>query len=901
MFLPRLGPVIRYTVRMTDLERFRRVEAIFERVVVLGPGERAGALDSACAGDDALRADVEALLRADESGDDRLADGPGPIAGDAIDAVLWRDPERVAGYRIIRRLGAGGMGIVYEAEQERPSRRVALKLLRAERLTERGVRRMEFEGEVLGRLADPGIATVYEAGVWEDGGVRRPFVAMELIEGVSITEHARNRSLGVRARLRLFAEVCDAVHHAHQRGVIHRDLKPQNILVDGEGRAKIVDFGIARGLDGAGEQLTVTRTDQLVGTLAYMAPERLSGGGGGDARCDIYALGVVLYELLSGHLPHDVAEGGGSFTNAVRRVTETDPPALGTVDPELRGDVEVIAGTALSRDPGRRYASAAALADDIRRLLSDLPILARRPSTAYQLRKFARRNRGLVAAGAIVGLGVCAGAGGIALGYGEAIEQRRTAELRAEEARAAQTRAEAERLRAEQNAGLMQEINSFVNMDLLGQAARERMGRDVTVKQAVDAAAATLDDRFDDAPHVRAAIRNSVAGIYDSLSEYEAAETQYLLAIEGFARSLGEDAELTLQARQDLGRMYRRLTRLDEAAAIMMPLYEVYNARFGPKDERTLRALIDVAQVNADMGGFDLAFELLDRFDADRAGVFGDDTSVAVRALEARGMLHFQLRRFEPAAEAFAAVADFRARDDEQPYDELTPLVNLAASYEGLGLYEEAEPIYRRVLAIETALGGPDNLETLATAHNLAFLLDSMGRPEEAEPLFRDTLERCERVLGPSHEGTLTCMSGLASLLRDTERPGEARELLEEAWARARAAFGDDSPMSGYLGSNLGLLLGEIGEHGAALEVLGPIIPMTRAMLGAEHPRVGNLMLAEGRSLLRTGRLEEAEAALRAGRAIVAAAEGEDAAPVGRADRLLAEIEAASGGAGGDE
>lgn len=887
---------------MTDRDSFRRVEELFARAVTLEPAEREAFLADACAGDSELRLSVEAMLRADASASDRLERGPGVPAAEVLTQGVWRDPERVAGYRIIRRLGAGGMGVVYEAEQERPARRVALKLLRAERLTESGVRRMEFEGEVLGRLAHPGIATVYEAGVCEQGGVARPFVAMELVEGVSVTEFVQQTGMEVRDTLALFAEICDAAHHAHQRGVIHRDLKPANILVTGDGCPKIVDFGIARDV-GVGADAGVTHTGQLLGTLAYMAPERLSGGAPSDARGDLYSLGVVLFELLAGRLPHEFGVGGGengvgvgaaSLTEAIRCVTEVDAPALGRLDPALRGDVEVVVATALARDPRRRYASAAAMGEDLRRLLDDLPILARRPSTVYQVRKFARRNRGLVAAGAVVALGVLAGAGGIVVGFGEAVEQRRLAEQRADDARVAQEAAEAERARAEQSAQMKEAIIGFVNMDLLGQAARERMGRDVTVKQAVDAAAVSLDDRFEEALHVRAAVRNSVAGIYDSLSEYEAAEAQYLRAIEEFTQSLGEDADLTDHARQDLGRMYRRLSRLDDAAAILGPLYERYRDRYGPKYERTLRALIDVAQINADMGGFDVSFELLDRFDADRAGVFEDDSSVAMRALEARGSNHFQLRQFEKAAEAFAKVAEFRERDPEHPNDELTPLANLAASYEGLGRYDEAEPIYRKVLAIEMALGGPDNLDTLATAHNLAFLLESMGRYEEAEPIYRDTLERCARVLGPSHEGTLSCMTGLASLLRNTDRNDEAKVILEEAWGLAVGAYGIDSPMSAYVGGSLGVVCGEVGEDARAVEVLGPVIASTGQMLGPDHPRVAQLLLASGRSKWRIGLRAEGREEIAQARAALAAAEGADSPSVARADSLLAQIDAAS-------
>lgn len=873
------------------------VERVFLEVVALSRDERGRALECLCGGDRGLCQAVERLLAADESEEaGRVERG---FVG--VPLGLDREPERVGGYRILRRIGSGGMGVVYEAEQERPTRRVAVKILRAECVGRAAAARMAFEGELLGRLSHPGIATVFEAGVWEEGGLTRPFVAMELVEGKPITEFAEGRGLSMAERVRLVASVCEAVHHAHQRGVIHRDLKPGNILVGSDGQAKIVDFGIARGTDGLADS-GVTQTGQILGTLEYMAPERLSGGTSSDARGDIYSLGVVLYQVLSGRLPHDASGiGSGSLTSSIRRMTETDAPLLGGIDPSLRGDLEIVVATALSRDPSRRYASAAALGDDLRRVLADLPILARRPSTVYQVRKFARRNRGVVFAGCVVLLGVCAGFTGIAVGFGEAVKQRQRAEARAEDAKRALQTAESERARAEQNARMMEAINGFVNVDLLGQAARERMGRDVTVKEAVDAAAVSLDHRFADALQVRAAVRNSVAGIYDSLSEYEVAETHYLRAIEEFKAALGEDSELTRQASQDLGRMYRRLSRLDEAAAIMAPLYEGYRDLYGPKDERTLRALIDVATINADTGGFDRAFEMLDRFDTDRAGVFADDSSVAIRALEARGMLNFHLSRFEQAAEAFVEVAAFRERDDEHPNDELTPLANLAASYEGMGRFEEAEPIYRRVLAIETALGGPDNLETLATAHNLAFLLESMDRHEEAEPLYRDTLERCVRVLGLSHEGTLSCMTGLASLLRNADRTEEARAILEEAWDLSVGAYGMVSPLSSYIGGNLGLVCGEVGEDARAVEVLGPVIGATEQMLGTDHPRVAELLLGSGRSKWRIGKQAEGRGEIARARGILAAAEGEDSPGLARADGLLAQIDAASDGGPGPE
>jgi tetratricopeptide (TPR) repeat protein/predicted Ser/Thr protein kinase len=886
-----------------EQSRYQRIEQIFSGAVGRSGADREAFIREACGDDDGLRRAVEELLGADASGTgSRLERGVGERAAGLLADAMWRDPEVIAGYRVVRRIGAGGMGVVYEAEQERPARRVAIKLLRAERLTANGVRRMEFEGEVLGRLAHPGIATVYEAGVWEQDGVARPFVAMELIEGVPLTDYAADHELGVRDRLMIFAKVCEAAHHAHQRGVIHRDLKPANILVDADGRPKIVDFGVARGVGRERADSVVTQTGQLLGTLGYMPPERLSGGSGADARGDIYSLGVVLYELLSGRPPHAfAAEAPGSLTDAIRRVTQTDAPRLGSVAPGLGGDLEVIVATAISRDPDRRYASASAFAEDINRYLSDLPILARRPSTAYQLRKFAHRNRALVAAAFVVSLGVLVAVVGIVVGLREAVEQREVAREHEAEAVGAAQRAESARARADRQAAIAGAVIGFLNIDLLGQASPELMGRDVTVREAVDAAAETLDDRFEDEPEVRAAIRNTIAGIYDALSVYDLAEPQYESAIAEFSHALGEHHELTERARQDLGRMYRSLSAFDRSAAILVPLYERWLEAYGASDERTLRALIDVAELAAYSGEFDRARLMFDRFEEARDGVFDDDAPVVIRAVEAIALMDFNLRKFDAAAEGFARVVASREALDRPLGEHLTPLNNLAASYEGLGRYDEAEPIYRRILEIYRRTAGPDNLETLAVAHNLAFLLASMERYAEAEPLFRDTLERCERVLGPNHEGTLTCMSGLAALLRDSERPDEAITMLETALGRAVAAYGDAAPMTIYLGGNLGMLCSEQGRHERAVELIRMVLPAVRQDLGDDHPRAGAMILAEGRSLLRLGRTDAGLDRLLAGRDIVAAAVGADDPQVLIADRLISEARAESGQGQPDE
>src|SRR5262245_48547007 len=319
------------------------------------------------------------------------------------DTILARDhpssgdvayPARIARYRILRLIGEGGMGAVYEAEQEQPRRTVALKVIKPGIATPELLKRFEQESQALGRLQHPGIAQIYEAGTADTGFGPQPYFAMEFIEGPHLRQYAAAQELDVRARLEIMAKVCDAVHHAHQRGLIHRDLKPGNILVDERGQPKILDFGVARVTDSEAHATRQTDIGQMIGTLAYMSPEQvLADPLALDTRSDVYALGVVLYELLAARMPYAISRKLDETIHAIR---EEDPARLSQISRSYRGDIETIVAKALEKDRARRYGSAAELAADITRYLKDEPIVARLPSTGYQIQKFARRHKPLV-------------------------------------------------------------------------------------------------------------------------------------------------------------------------------------------------------------------------------------------------------------------------------------------------------------------------------------------------------------------------------------------------------------------------------------------------------------------------------------------------------------------------
>ncbi|MCA9251864.1 MAG: protein kinase [Phycisphaerae bacterium] len=438
-----------------DAKRYSQVEALFNQCCDLAPDERDALLNNACAGDNELRNAVENLLRHDRDtqqfDEDRKVGAMAAASLAMFDAESEAIPQSIGPYRVIRKLGSGGMGVVYLAEQDQPRRQVAVKVLRPMLFTRESFRRFEFEAQVLGKLQHPGIAHIYDAGTIGSDRNRISYFAMEYVDGVALTEYARQKNLDVRTSLELIARICDAVHHAHQKGVIHRDLKPANILVVGEGvregteaprhggtegnrrdrstsslrhsvtssllshtaigQPKILDFGVARATDGDVQAATMqTDVGQLIGTIPYMSPEQVTGVSSDiDTRSDVYALGAVAFELLASKLPLDLRQR--SIPEAARMIREDEPTRLGTVNTACRGDIEVIVAKALEKDRSRRYQSAAEFADDIRRYLRDEPIAAKPATFFYQLQKFSRRNKGLVAGIALAIVAMMIGTG----------------------------------------------------------------------------------------------------------------------------------------------------------------------------------------------------------------------------------------------------------------------------------------------------------------------------------------------------------------------------------------------------------------------------------------------------------------------------------------------------------
>ena len=600
----------------------------------------------------------------------------------------------------MRRLGEGGMGIVYEAEQEHPRRTVALKVIKSGLNDPRLVRRFEQELLALGRLQHPGIAQIYEAGVAENGFGPQPYFAMEFIRGQPLLEYADAHQLNTRQRLDLIAKVCDAVHHAHQRGIIHRDLKPGNILVDETGQPKVLDFGVARATDSDARITHQTDLGQIVGTLAYMSPEQvLADPLELDTRSDVYSLGVVLYQMLARRLPYKIS---ARLPEAARTIQEEEPTPLSTISGAYRGDIETIVGKALEKDKTRRYASAAELAADIRRYLHDEPIMARPASTIYQLQKFARRHKALV-------LGIMAVF--VVLLAGIIVSIREAA-------------------RANREAATSRAISDFLQNDLLAQASAANQARpdtkpdpDLKVRTALDRAAARISGRFDKQPEIEGAIRDTIGQTYMDLGLYPEARIQFERALDLQRRVLGPKNPETLKTLNRIGYSAFLQGKYPEAEALLRQTLEMQRRVLGTEHRDTLSSLDALADVYWRQSKYPEAEALYSE------------------------VLSIQRRLLGP----------------EHP-DTLESMHDIAIVYFERGKYAQAEALESQTLEIRRRVLGPEHPQTLASMDNLASVYYAQGKYAQAEALEGLTLEIRRRVLGPEHPQTLMSMSNLASV-----------------------------------------------------------------------------------------------------------------------------------------
>ncbi len=898
---------------MNAAERHRLVLTLFDQACDLPANERAKFLSERCS-DDAVRNEVHELLRKDDS-EDAFVDHSNPGHGLELMAasVLHVQsgeldvPGRFDRYFVVREVGRGGMGVIYEAEQESPKRRVALKVLRPGLLSRSLLRRFQHEAHVLGQLQHPGIAQIYEAGWTDLQQGRLPFFAMEFIDGPPIDRFIHTNGMHTHQTLELVARVCDAVQHAHQKGVIHRDLKPSNVLVlptdhdgtrshaadssstgssnrDEIGQPKVLDFGIARVTDADLQTVTLqTEVGQLVGTLAYMSPEQLGGASVAlDTRCDVYALGVMLYELVAKRRPHDLT--GLALAEAARLIREQEPQRLGTLDRALRGDVETIVAKAMDKDRERRYATAAEFAADIRRFLTHQPIDARRASTWYQLRKLARRNRGLVAGLVVAILALLAGTVGTGLALVEARQQR-------DDAVAAKDDADASRLELETVVDFQTRMLSDVDLVSVGgdisqrlqrELARTRgnqrhaavesdfatyledinmtnVARDVFKSQVVDRSCTTLDADPPNQPRTQAQMRISIARTYIGLSLAVSAIEQLDLALELLSTNDSTDPE-RVESAQLKSKALGMLGRHAEAVVLLEELSEALGSALGVDHDKVLALRYQIITSYVTLGRYDDALttarELLALIE-EKPGVF---TELELRL---RHQMAGALRDQGQQAEAERMLRDQIAIGTKRLGAEHEIVMNaensLGATLYDLGRLEDAEALFRsRLVKLQRTLGD-EHLDTAAAKNSLGMALLQLQRFPEAESLLRDALE-VRRRLQPNGDKLISSQRNLAGFYYNTQRYEEALEVMQDCLPAARRTLGADHPQTLGVLSNIISILIKLERFDDAESYAADSVARCRRAYGADHQDTVNAYLQHASILGKLERHAEAVA-----------------------------------------
>ncbi len=891
-----------------------RIDALLVEVLRKPEDEREAFLDLVCRDDDNLRRELKDLLAASDEAADFL-ERPAVQVSETILTPLRESPGTMIGrYKLLQRIGEGGFGVVYMAEQTAPvKRKVALKIIKLGMDTKQVIARFEAERQALALMEHPNIAKVFDAGATETG---RPYFVMELVRGVPITEYCDKNNLSTKDRLDLFTPVCNAIQHAHQKGIIHRDIKPSNVMVtlhDGKPVPKVIDFGIAKATDHRLTEKTLfTEYHQLIGTPAYMSPEQAEMSGlDVDTRTDIYSLGVLLYELLTGTTPFDpnsLREAAyGEIQRIIREVeppkpstrlsslaTEPGAPATGSApsgsgpsslaeiakhrrtDPSalsrlMRGDLDWIVMKALEKDRTRRYETAKEFAKDVEHHLANEPILASPPGAVYKLRKFVKRNRVAVTAGSLVAAALVLGLLFSTIGFVQASRQRDRAIVaeqeqsrerqRAEEALAA---TEAARDKATLEAAKATRIQEFLQEMLASADPKQAKGADITVREVLDEAAQRIGGELSDHPAVEAAVRHTIGLTYDRLGRNEQAKEQFEIAVK-LRRDPEVDDELELA--DSLRHLANLVQFVDKNLARSRTLHNealsIRERRLGKDHPLTVEVLTDLAgtgyMTHDESTYADYAAEVIRRI---TGATLSDEELIPdiEHKLDKLSELWKQGRR----EEALGTV-----RSEMRPYVDsglsMQTLVGMLVAFSqkrsGAGDYDAAEPLLHEAVRIAREANQP--MYIAQALGSLGFLHLRKGDYAEAAGCFSEALELSKRIYGSEHEYTQQARFKLARSVRRLGKLAEAEVLYREILDGLRRTQPAGDVFTGVVLVNVGATLSAQGKHQEAEMYSREAMELFRRVKGASDAMTLGAMVALGSALEKTGNLGEADAVFR--------------------------------------
>jgi non-specific serine/threonine protein kinase/serine/threonine-protein kinase len=833
--------------------------------------------------------------------------------------------DSIEGYEILSEIHRGGQGVVYKAVQLATKRTVALKvLLHGPYASPRQQHRFEREIDLVANLQHPNIVTVYDSGLTHG----RHYFAMEYIHGQSLDTYLSNTKLSIDEVLRLFQKICSAVNAAHQRGVIHRDLKPGNIRVDSVGEPHILDFGLAKA---AGSDLQggapVTVSGEFMGTLAYASPEQTRGDPNRvDIRTDVYSLGVILFEMLTGKYPYQVV---GHMTEVLRNIAEVEPERPSTIRRQINNEVETIVLQALAKDKDRRYQTAEALARDVGRYLAGEAIEAKRDSTWYVLRKSLRRYR--VAAGVAVAFVFLLAASTVALSImyrnqsrareeaetaRRAEEEQRTlAEERLRESTAAkemallrEAEAVAARAETQKRADELEIVTEF-QQSMLSEIDAEEMGRalyldlrshvresleaegisseesesltadfdrmlrrtnatDVALKlvdeQVLARAVMAIESDFADQPVVRAALQQAIASTYRQIGRYASAMPLQKAALQTRRVELGDDHPDTLASIDDMSHLLMEMGEFEDAQAYCREALEGRRRILGDDHPDTLESINNIGFLLQAQGKLAEAESFCREAVEKERVVLGDDHPDTLISINNLGFLLQTQGRLEEAEAYYREALEARRRvlGDEHP-DTLDSINNMGILLRAQGKLVEAEAHFREVLKGFRRVLGDDHPRTLISLNNLGALLLAQGKLGEAESCWREAIAGRRRVLGDEHPDTLTSLNNLGFLLQKQGKLAEAESCWREALEGRRRVLGNEHPNTLTSINNLGFLLQKQGKPADAEKYYREALGKKRRVLGDDHPSTLRSVANLGLVLEDQHKLDEAEAFFR--------------------------------------